>query len=128
MEYQFTFNPAACSQCKGLCCNGEKGNIWVNKKEIIAIADFLKTDPKVFISNYLRKIGYRYSIKELKTGDNYACLFFDNKKNGCSIYDVRPEQCKTFPFWPFFKNNPELAIKECPGVVLKISREKKNKL
>ncbi len=123
MTYIFTFNQEACNDCKGKCCNGEKGNIWVNKNEITAIAAFLKVDAKKFISSYLRKNGYRYSIKELKTGNNYACLFFDTEKNGCGIYDVRPEQCKTYPFWPFFKDNPEVVIKECIGIVLKKNPE-----
>ncbi len=119
MTYIFTFNQNACNECKGKCCNGEKGNVWVNKNEITAIAGFLEIEPKKFISGYLRKNGYRYSIKELKTGSNYACLFFDTEKNGCGIYDVRPVQCKTYPFWPFFKDNPEVVIKECIGIVLK---------
>jgi Fe-S-cluster containining protein len=119
MAYIFTFNQNACDDCKGKCCNGEKGNIWVNKNEITAIAAFLGIETKKFISSYLLKKGYRYSIKELKTGKNYACLFFDTKKNGCGIYDVRPEQCKTYPFWPFFKDHPEVVIEECIGIVLK---------
>ena len=118
MTYIFTFNQNTCSKCKGKCCNGEKGNIWVNKKEITAIASSLGIDTKDFIDRYLRKVGYRYSIKELKKDDNYACLFFNTEKNGCGIYEARPEQCRTYPFWPFFKENPEVVIEECIGVEL----------
>lgn len=27
---------------------------------------------------------------------NYDCIFW---KNGCSVYEARPLQCRTFPFW-----------------------------
>ncbi len=70
-----------------------------------------------FILDYLRWANRGYSIKEIKTGDNYACLFFDKEKNGCGIYPVRPEQCRTFPFWPYFREHPEEAFEECPGVL-----------
>ena len=118
MDFIFKFNPEACLTCDGICCNGEKGFIWVNKEEIKAIAVFLGIDTRKFIDTYLRKKNYRYSIKELKTGDNYACLFFDRDKDGCTIYDVRPEQCRTYPFWPFFTKNPQVVLDECPGVAL----------
>ncbi len=126
MDFKFTFSPGACLTCDGICCNGEKGFIWVNKDEIKSIAAFLGIDDGDFINNYLRKQGYKHSIKELKTGDNYACLFFDRKKTGCTIYDVRPEQCRTYPFWPFFKTNPKVVLDECPGVILKEKSVEKN--
>lgn len=90
---------------------------------MVAIASFIGIDVSEFIDSYLRKVGYRYSIKELKKNDNYACLFFDVEKNGCGIYDVRPEQCRTYPFWPFFKENPDVVVKECPGAAFKKESE-----
>lgn len=116
-DYPYRFNPLACETCGGRCCNGESGNIWVNIREIEAIALALTMDTGDFIETYLRKIDYKFSIKELKSKDNYACVFYDETKNGCTIYDVRPEQCRTFPFWPYYKDKPEEAAAECPGVV-----------
>jgi Fe-S-cluster containining protein len=66
---------------------------------------------------YLKKVNHRYSIREKKLGEgDYACIFFDEKNNGCSIYEARPNQCKTFPFWEQFKCNKTEAKQECPGV------------
>ena len=48
--------------------------------------------------------------------DNYACTFFNLEKKQCSIYDVRPVQCRTFPFWEFFKENIEEVYAECPAI------------
>lgn len=115
--YPYTFNPEACRSCPGNCCNGESGNVWVSPKEIESIAEFLGIRTEEFVLDYLRNIKGRLSIKDLRSGDNYACVFFDEEKNGCSIYPVRPEQCRTFPFWPWFREHPEKVFKECPGTL-----------
>ncbi|MFA6011453.1 MAG: YkgJ family cysteine cluster protein [Desulfobacteraceae bacterium] len=114
--YPYTFNPEACADCGGRCCNGDSGNIWVSRKEIETISLTLNMNTQEFIDVYLRKIDYKFSIKELKSKENYACVFYDESKGGCTIYDVRPEQCRTFPFWPYFKDKPLEAVEECPGV------------
>ena len=115
--YPFGFDPSACESCGGRCCNGESGHIWVSRQDIEAIARHLDMDTGAFIDDYLWKVGYRYSIKELKSNDNYACVFYDDRKGQCTIYDLRPEQCRTFPFWPRFKDAPREAFDECPGVL-----------
>lgn len=114
--FNFQFNPQACKHCQGRCCNGESGNVFVNKDEIKTMSRFLKIDPSEFIKEYLKKVSYKFSIKEIKTTNNYACVFFDDQQNKCKIYPVRPEQCHTFPFWDYYKDKPEALSKECPGV------------
>jgi uncharacterized protein len=116
--YPYSFDPDACQACSGRCCNGESGNIWVTKKEMTGIAEYLGLDVTEFIDQYLRKSGYRFSIKELKQRGNYSCVFFDKKRKGCGIYPVRPEQCRTFPFWPYFKTHICELLEECPGVTV----------
>ncbi len=115
--FDLKFDPEACRQCEGRCCNGESGNIFVNKVEIEGISRFLKIEPSTFIADFLRKVSYKLSIKEVKASHNYACVFFDNKKNRCAIYPVRPGQCKTFPFWDYYKDKPDELSGECPGVI-----------
>lgn len=114
-NYPYLFNPEACKTCPGNCCNGVSGNIWVSPIEIERIAEYLKIKREEFIPDYLRRINNRFSIKELRTGDNYACVFFDKEKNDCGIYPVRPEQCRTFPFWPWFREHLKEVLEECPG-------------
>jgi Fe-S-cluster containining protein len=114
--FDFSFDPAACERCLGYCCTGEPGCIWVNEQEISKIADYLGEDISGFISRYLSRIGRRFIIKEVKIAGSFHCLFFDKETGKCAIYDVRPAQCKTFPFWEYFRDNPEEAVKECPGV------------
>jgi Fe-S-cluster containining protein len=115
--FDFGFNPKACEECGGKCCTGESGYIWVNPLEMQKIANFLNISVDEFKKFYLIKVEYKFSIKEKKVDDGYGCIFFDETNKNCSIYDVRPHQCRTFPFWEFFKNNKKEVKKECPGIV-----------
>jgi len=115
--FPYKFDADACKECEGNCCIGESGYIWVSPLEIKDIANFLKIDEEVFRNRFLIKVGYKYSIKERPYKNGYACIFFDN---GCTIYPVRPKQCRTFPFWEHFKErkNLEFLLKECPGIIV----------
>ena len=115
--FDFSFDADACKNCEGNCCIGESGYIWVTLKEIENIASFLKIDKEFFIQNFLIKVGYKFSIKEKPYKNGYACIFFNN---GCEIYPVRPNQCRTFPFWDYFKDKKNLneLKKECPGIIM----------
>jgi len=117
--FDFGFDQSACISCGGHCCTGESGYIWVKYDEIIAISDFLNLTPEKFGIIYIKKVKHRYSLVEYNRKDHndFACIFFDEKINGCTIYPVRPLQCRTFPFWDQFKNSKEEVKKECPGIV-----------
>jgi Fe-S-cluster containining protein len=117
--FNFGFNPDACRRCTGKCCHGESGRIWADQQEILQISTFLKINPIDYIQRYLNRIENRYSIKERFTQDDFECVFFDGSKNICSIYPVRPFQCRKYPFWEHFRLNMEQAIRECPGIVVK---------
>jgi len=116
--FSFAFDPSACETCGGHCCNGESGNIWVTRDESRALADALGLTLDAFTQGYLKKVGYRTSIGERQEGENYACLLYDREKGGCSAYGARPSQCRTFPFWDYFRERPKEAAAECPGVIL----------
>ena len=115
--FNFAFDPKGCETCKGNCCIGESGYIWINASEINALALHLNLTVDELKYKYLTKIGYKYSIKEVKlASNNFACCFFNLEKRQCSIYHVRPNQCRTFPFWDYFKENEEEVYKECPAI------------
>lgn len=116
--YGFAFDSSACSSCSGNCCIGESGYIWINALEIEALANYLKISIEELKSKYLFKEGYKFSIKEVKLDkNNFACCFFNIEKKQCMIYEVRPIQCRTFPFWSYFKDNIDEVYKECPGII-----------
>lgn len=116
-EYPFSFNSLACEQCGGKCCIGESGVIWVTFQEIEAISCEINIAVDNFISLYCTKIDYRFSLKEKPFEAGWACVFFDEKHRHCSIYSVRPQQCRTFPFWERFKKYPHEVVQECPGII-----------
>ena len=83
-----------CQQC-GKCCSGEPGYIWVDKQEIAKIANRLNITEDRFIEDYTYQEKGKLSIKERSNGD---CILLDKEKK-CLIYDIRPTQCKTWPWW-----------------------------
>ncbi|WP_457749549.1 YkgJ family cysteine cluster protein [Sulfurimonas sp.] len=116
-NYPYAFDASACATCQGKCCTGESGYIYVTKIEIFAIAEVLEMDVNEFALKYLFKKGYKYSIKENKIEDSYECVFYDRESNGCKIYNARPNQCKTFPFWEYYKTRVDELKLECPGII-----------
>jgi hypothetical protein len=83
-----------CTRC-GKCCTGPAGYVWVNEEEIQAIAAFRGEDLEQVTGLYTRSAHRGLSLREKNNGD---CIFYDADK-GCTIYGVRPRQCRTWPFW-----------------------------
>ena len=114
--YGFAFEGAACEQCPGHCCTGPKGYVWVTIDEMQSIAELLEIELLDFAMRYTKRVGQRYSLRELERGpNNFACVFFSE---GCQIYNERPEHCRRFPFWPQHKGKGERVARSCPGIVL----------
>lgn len=103
-----------CSQC-GDCCTGAPGFVWVNQEEINALAAAKEMTVTAFEEQYVRKVGVRRSLTEYASGD---CVFFDGKTRKCTVYEARPRQCKTWPFWDSNLRSPETwkqTCDVCPG-------------
>ena len=115
--FPYAFNADACATCGGRCCTGESGNIFVKADEIRAIAKSLDMEVEAFIAKYLEKRGYKYSIKERIVGVSHDCIFYNREIGGCDIYMARPLQCRTFPFWDYYRNRVEELKRECPGII-----------
>jgi uncharacterized protein len=98
-----------CSQC-GNCCTGSPGFVWVNQQEIEALAEAIGEEVDAFEDKYVRKIGIRKSLREFPNGD---CVFFDTAARSCSVYDFRPRQCRTWPFWDSNLRKPEEWVRTC---------------
>lgn len=102
-----------CTRC-GKCCTGEPGYVWVTDDEMAAIAAFLGRPVNEVRELYSRKARGRRSLREKTNGD---CIFWDSAK-GCTIYSVRPPQCRTWPFWDSNVATPEdweHTCQVCPG-------------
>jgi uncharacterized protein len=103
-----------CTQC-GDCCTGAPGYVWVNKAEIEALAAKLEMPVPDFEKQYVRNVGARKSLVEYPNGD---CVFFDGIDRKCTVYEARPRQCRTWPFWDSNVRTPEAwarTCEVCPG-------------
>ncbi len=95
--------------------------------EIEALANHLKVATEVAKNKFLEPVGARWSIKEKPFNGGFACLFFDEKISKCKIYECRPKQCRSFPFWDYFKNRLDELKAECPGVISGDGDDKRSK-
>lgn len=102
-----------CTRC-GMCCTGAPGYVWVTDEELETIARFLGQPLHEVRDLYSRRALGRRSLRERPNGE---CVFWDRRK-GCTIYSVRPPQCRTWPFWESNVAAPEdweHTCQVCPG-------------
>lgn len=115
-----------CTGC-GNCCTGPTGYVWITQQEIQRLGAHLGRSVEEVCKRYVRKIGNRHSLRERKTLDGkYDCVFLTElsdeegqKRRGCGIYQVRPLQCRTFPFWDGVvatRRSWESTARHCPGI------------
>lgn len=86
-----------CTGC-GKCCRFPKDQphyVFVTQAEAAAIvqATGLSWDAAT-----IRDPKGRLSLRTVPYGDEMACRFLD-AEGRCTVYEVRPKQCRTFPFW-----------------------------
>jgi Fe-S-cluster containining protein len=103
-----------CTGC-GDCCSGPDGYAWVNQTEIKTLADHLNLSIDQVQSQYLRRVGPRWALKDQnEKGD---CIFLVDHR--CTVYAARPIQCQTFPWWPNVLQSPRSWHQEskyCEGI------------
>ena len=121
-----------CTGC-GNCCTGGPGYVWISVVEIERLAEHLKLSVEEAKEQYCRRIGSRYSLNEHRNSrGEYDCTFLKevpqpkragdkvvHSKRICTIYPVRPLQCRTWPFWDGLlssEENWESAMQRCPGM------------
>lgn len=96
------------------CCTGEPGYVWVTQAEIQRLAAHLEKTPVEFLREFAVRVDGRYSLIELANGD---CVFLG--EHGCKVYQDRPLQCVSYPFWPELlrdKATWDAEAQFCPGV------------
>lgn len=111
----------SCKRCSA-CCRFEAGFVFLSEKDASLLASALKMSLLEFIAAYCRWV-YGESGKlqlSLKEKSNFDCVFWNPEEGGiCGVYDARPLQCRTFPFWPSVvdgKDSWEMTARDCPGM------------
>lgn len=112
----------ACTQC-GHCCTGSPGYVMLTDDECKALAIRFKMDLQTFLETYTRLIRGERSLTEHETEHGFDCVFLDREtipgKAICGVYEDRPQQCRTWPFWPENLAHPrdwQRASQTCPGI------------
>lgn len=105
-----------CRRCS-LCCTGSEGYVFLSENDVGCLADALQLNDEQFIKVYCRWIKMDGAVEflSLKEKSNHDCFFW---KDGCSVYEARPLQCRTYPFWKNFLADKKIwddALAECPG-------------
>ena len=111
-----------CTEC-GKCCTGQPGFVWTTDAEVEAMAKKLHMTVQAFKMRYIRKKENRLALVEKKVGEgDKACIFLKEKR--CEIYEARPQQCRTFPWWKENLQSEEswkVAALGCEGISEKAS-------
>jgi len=122
----------------GNCCRGfNDGEVYLYKDDILRLAKFLNITGMKGLRNFAKKYvkvindsffwkdpdaqrGKTYRFKTLGfrfTGEDEHCHFL--KDNKCSVHEMRPFQCRSFPFWQMMvsnRKNFERYTKKCKGL------------
>jgi Fe-S-cluster containining protein len=117
-DYPFVFEQDACFTCKGNCCRWG-GYVWVNEDDLISMAEVMKLSLDEFANEYIKAAYGRLSIQERLRDGEYHCAMFNHSNHRCLVYEVRPEQCRTFPYWEQYKSNYVKVLELCPGITVK---------
>lgn len=102
-----------CTRC-GHCCTGDPGYVWVEDGDLAAIAQERGESLEEVKALYTRWTPRGRTLREKSNGD---CVFYD-REQGCTVYAVRPPQCRTWPFWESTVATPEAwqrTCAVCPG-------------
>ncbi|CAB9497792.1 Pfam:UPF0153 [Seminavis robusta] len=117
---QMSSLPFECTGC-GKCCK-TKGNVYMTPEEHQQAADLLDMSKQEFIQHYashtlledsttnpgeeeermwirLRDHSTTTTTTTTNKDHQHGCIFLQDD-NTCRIYDARPIQCSTYPFWP----------------------------
>ena len=85
-------------QCQGTgkCCraHGENTYVYLDHHDRVRLADHLGISPAELRRRYLAKTHGLVHLRDPARD----CIFLENHR--CSVYEARPRQCRTWPFWP----------------------------
>ena len=83
------------------------------------MAVLMNLDLDTFANEYIKAAYGKLSLQERLREGEYHCCLFDPFTNRCLVYEVRPSQCRSFPFWDAYRENYQVLLEFCPGVAVK---------
>ena len=104
----------ACHRC-GHCCRVGHGRVWLADGDLEAMAQLRGTTVEAFARDAVLRTEGRLSLRERADG---GCILLEGG-DCCTVYEARPEQCRTFPYWDALLEDPARlaeAAAYCPGI------------
>ncbi|MGD9690353.1 MAG: YkgJ family cysteine cluster protein [Phycisphaerales bacterium] len=112
----------SCTMC-GNCCTGVPGYVLIDDAETAALARRVRLSVTDFLDRFTHVLEEGRSLTERKTSFGFDCVFLDREsipgKAVCGVYEDRPKQCRTWPFWPSNLSSRRAwleAKRKCPGI------------
>lgn len=111
-----------CTMC-GRCCSGPEGYVLVSDAEVASLARRVGLGVAEFLARYTHMLPEGRSLIEKQSAGGRDCIFLDRESVPghavCGVYEDRPAQCRTWPFWPSNLESPrtwQRAAAMCPGI------------
>jgi len=97
--------------------------VLLTRDEGEAMAEELGLGTDEFFEKYTRHTSVGLSLVENETEHGFDCVFLDREKIPgkavCGLYNARPAQCRTWPFWKSNLTSERAwnhATRICPGI------------
>lgn len=108
-----------CKNCTACCCL-EGGVVMLSQKDLSRLASHFNQTEEEFIKGNCQFLqnddDKKYYLCLLDKADTAQCIFWDK---GCTCYEARPTQCRTYPFWTKIMSDEKSWNEEknfCPGI------------
>lgn len=106
-----------CTRC-GACCRRDDGHLFLSAVDLRRLAEHLTLSDEEFFLQYCEIVDVRLAQRvSLAADPDGRCVFLDG--NRCAVYEHRPLQCRSFPFWASNLADTEAwnsVGQVCPGV------------
>ena len=88
-----------CSKCPAYCCSYDQ--IELKELDIRRLAKHLDLDREVFLKRYTKQGDELPVLRHHKDKlFGSTCVFLDSKTRRCTVYEARPNVCRTYPDRP----------------------------
>lgn len=106
----------ACHRC-GHCCRVGHGRVRIREEDLEPLARARGATVAAFAARYVVRRDDGLELRELWDG---RCCMLEGLHD-CAVYAARPEQCRSFPYWPGILAGGDALLQAasyCPGIEL----------
>ena len=109
-----------CQPDCGRCCDEPGGIVYLSRNDVERLAQHANlTVPEYLKKDCTTTLDGRYVLRSNQSDG--ICIYLDENKQ-CTIYEVRPQQCKAFPWWAEnlrSQRSWKQVKASCPGLTAK---------